>query len=322
MPRRDFLLAAYAALLVGAICIIVAGCAGSHHPSPPRAPAATTFSQPAGLACHPRNPPAMGECVGDHFGLTAPQKIEHTEVGTKVCADLSQWQGFYPNLTGLRCVIIQATYGPNIEPSVYSQIADARAHHVPWGAYGFMEGDSGAAEANLAVRVTSGRGRTLGVWADAEVGAAYSQACSFTAQAHRAGAYIYGLFAAPGMWPGGRCAGWLWPSEWDVPAVYPFAGYPSSAIKLWQDCGTCSRYGVETDRDVDEGLIALGHPKPKPRPLSPAERRRLIARWTAERHAVLHRYHLDGCRGGSTGPKCTALRAREHLLYLDIRRLT
>lgn len=307
------------ALTIFALLVaLLAGCGSSPqktHTASPR------FEQPSGKTCQPRQPPSAGECIAQHFGIhTPPTKSlgAPLTVSPGECADFSQWQGYSPNLTGLRCVIIQATYGLHIEPSVYSQIADANEHHVPWGAYGFMEGDSGTAEARLAVSVTNGRGRTLGVWADAEIGAAYPQACSFVAGAHAAGAHIYGLFAAPGMWPGGRCSGWLWPSEWRVPAAYPFAGYPSSSIKLWQDCGGC-RYGA--DRDVDEGLIALGHPHPKPRPLSPTEKRQLIARWTRERNATLAIYHRY-CTARSTGPKCTAWRRREHALYVDIRRLT
>lgn len=310
------------ALLLLPLLLVVVGCG---KPSPPTRPAATlTFAEPSAPACHPRVPPSAGECVAQHFGLTQPQKIEQTKVGVKAggeCADISQWQGYTPNLTGLRCVIIQASYGLSVEPSVYSQIQDANEHHVPWGAYAFLEGYSGAAEARLAVQLTNGRGRTLGVWADAEIGAAYSHACEFTAEARALGLHIYGLFAAPGMWPGGRCEGWLWSSEWDVPAAYPFAGYSSSAIKLWQDCGTCSRYGVETDRDVDEGLLALSKPKPKPKPISPSEGKRLIAYWTHQRAAVLRRYHDADCKAWSTGPKCTGWRRLEHELYLDIRRL-
>lgn len=250
------------------LLLTVAGCGGAPRSSPRvTQPATLTFSEPSASPCHTRVPPSAGECVAQRYGFHAPTATSPSApltVSHGDCADLSQWQGYAPNLTGLRCVIIQASYGLNEEPSLYSQIRDANEHHVPWGAYAFLEGNSGAAEARLAAQLTSGHGRTLGVWADAEIGAAYSHACEFTGETRALKVHIYGLFAAPGMWPGGRCDGWLWPSEWDVPAVYAFAGYPSSAIKLWQDCGSCSRYGVKTDRDVDEGLLALARSKPKP----------------------------------------------------------
>lgn len=250
------------ALLLLPLLLVAVGCGGSPSPPTPHSAATTTFAEPSAPACHPRVPPSAGECVAQHFGLHVPASSVGAPltVSRGECADISQWQGYTPNLTGLRCVIIQASYGLNEEPSLYSQVRDANEHHVPWGAYAFEEGDSGSAEARFAVSLTNGRGRTLGVWADAEIGAAYSHACEFTGEVHALKVHIYGLFAAPGMWPGGRCVGWLWPSEWGVPAAYPFAGYPSSSIELWQHCGTCSRF----DRDIDEGLVALSRRKPKP----------------------------------------------------------
>jgi hypothetical protein len=305
------------ALLLLPLLLIVAGCGGAPRSSPRvTQPATLTFSEPAGPACYTRNPPAMGECVAEHFGLRIPTVSSPGAVNRGECADISHWQGAYPDLSGLRCVIIQSNYGLTPAPDLYSQIADANTHHIPWGAYVFMEGDGGDAEAQLAVQLTNGRGRTLGVEADAEVGAAYPHACELIREVFALHMHIAQLFAAPGMWPGGRCEGWLWPSEWGVSAAYPFAGYPSSAIKLWQDCGTCSRF----DRDVDEGLIALSKPA-KPKPLPPSTRKHLIALWERERAGVLHEYHKAGCKAWSMGPKCSAWRRREHALFLAVRHL-
>jgi lysozyme len=97
-----------------------------------------------------------------------------------------------------------------------------------------------------------------------------------------------------------------------------------AATRVWLEydhAGGVVLPGLRTRREVEVRLFLTPEPRPKPKPLSPAERRRLVAYWTAERANVLHRYHLDGCRGSSTGPKCTALRAREHALYRDIRKL-
>lgn len=272
----------------------------------------------------------MGECVGQHFGLTKPTTtVPLASPGHAACADWSQWQGAYPNTTGLRCVIIQASFGDSVEPTVYSQINDANAHHIPWGAYGFMEGGWGGGEADLAVKVTNGRGRSLGVWADAEIGPAYSHACGFVSQVKADGVHIYGLFAAPGMYPAGDgpCVGWLWPSEWNLAGPYSFAGYPFSRILLWQHCGTCFRYGVETDLDSDYGLIALGHPAPKPtRPQLEAELRTheaLKAQLEAQIVHLRHKLAKFGCypalKAHRAGPKCRGWKAAGNRVHAHVR---
>jgi lysozyme len=100
------------------------------------------------------------------------------------------------------------------------------------------------------------------------------------------------------------------------------AFYSATRVMLQYDhAGGIVLPGLATRRraEVRLFLTPVSHPKPKPR--SPAAKRRLVAHWKGERHAVLHRYHLDGCRGSSTGPKCTALRRREHELWADIKRL-
>jgi lysozyme len=98
--------------------------------------------------------------------------------------------------------------------------------------------------------------------------------------------------------------------------------YAATRVMLEYDhAGGVVLPGLKTRREIEVRLFLTPEPKPKPAPLSPAEKRRLIRYWTAERASTLHRYHLDGCRGSSTGPKCTALRKREHDLYRDIQRL-
>ena len=219
---------------------------------------AVLFIMPASAhaaGCTHRNPPSSGECVAQHFGvgLTAPAP---TVSAGPLCEDWSVWQGYSPSTAGLRCVIIQSNYGQTREPSVSSQMADARRHHIPFGCYTFMDGSSGAAQARTANHFCpTSSGRTLGLWADAEVNGAYGQACRYTAQAAHL-AHLYGLYTAPGLWPGGRCQGLLWPAEWGAAYAYPFGGYPWSAVRLWQTCGTCG-----TDLDKPLGIIALSHHK-------------------------------------------------------------
>jgi lysozyme len=95
--------------------------------------------------------------------------------------------------------------------------------------------------------------------------------------------------------------------------------YAATSVMLQYDhAGGVVLSGLRTRREAEVRLFLTPEPHPKPKP-SPAERRHLVRYWQVERRAVLHRYHLDGCRGNSTGPKCTALRAREHALYRDIK---
>ncbi len=278
--------------------------------------------------CRQRVPAEAGECIKEELEAQgvkpAVPKLGATfGVRGAPCVDISVYQGV-PDFRAarVRCVVIQTNDGTLPNQLFRAQVAAARRAGVPWGVYAYLEGFSGAQQADTALSMSAGLGRTLGVWGDAEHPSAYPQACSFTSQAHRV-AYIVGVYGSPGTYAGGRCTGYAYPAEWGVGPAYPLPGYPASSVKIRQWCGVCLLAGFpgEVDRDEDRGLLALAHPKPKPRPLSPAEKRRLIAHWTIARRAVLHRYHLDGCRGNSTGPKCSALRRLEHRLYLDIRRL-
>jgi hypothetical protein len=115
------------------------------------------------------------------------------------------------------------------------------------------------------------------VWADAEVPGAYQQACPYTARARSLGVHVYGVYSSPGLWPGYRCAGYVWPAEWGGGAAYPLPGYPSSAIKVRQWCGTCRLAGFsgEVDRDEDRGVLALSRAAPSKAQRVAAERRQL-----------------------------------------------
>jgi hypothetical protein len=304
------------------VLLTVAGCGSGSSPSPPvPRPAATPF------VCHQRVPAEAGECIREELearGITpAAPELGVTfgaRVGAPQCVDVSVYQGV-PNFRagGVRCVVIQTNDGLTRNPLFYAQVAAAKRAGIPWGVYTYLEGFSGAQQARTALSMSKGLGRTLGVWGDAEHASAYPQACSFTAQAHQV-AYIVGVYGSPGTYAGGRCEGYSYPAEWGGGPAFPLPGYPASSVKLRQWCGSCLLAGFAGEVDRDEALGVLALARPRPAPVSPSRRRQLVRYWTRERAAVLHRYHLDGCRGSSTGPKCTALRAREHRLYLDIRR--
>jgi hypothetical protein len=170
-------------------------------------------------------------------------------------------------------VIIQTNDGQVRNSLFYRQVAAAKEAGVPWGVYTFVEAQSGTGQADTALSMSNGRGRTLGVWADTEVPGAYQQACSFTGRARRV-AFIVGVYASPGNWPGDRCTGYAWPAEWGGGGAYPLAGYPYSAIKIRQSCGTCrlSGFSGAVDLDEDLGLLALAQTPTKPTPAARARR--------------------------------------------------
>jgi hypothetical protein len=294
-------------VLAALLCALFVGLGGCGSPSPPaKAPSPTTtltFSEPDGAKCVTREPPAMGECVaqaeraaGHKLTLVAPLTgTEHQQ-----CADWSVYQGGEPDTSGLHCVIVQAAYGLNVERSVYSQIRDARDHGLPYGVYDFGEPGIYAGD-ELAFIHSLAPSATLGYWFDAEVSGVFWRSCEFTSEAQDLGLRIFGVFSYPGGYVAGggtRCAGLLWPSEWGVSGPYAFGGYPSSAIVLWQDCGTCIRPpDVETDLDVDEGLIALANP-PKPKPPSHSQLLRELHQAEQTRHALHKDIEAHRCRRG------------------------
>jgi hypothetical protein len=271
-------------LLALAAVAFLAGCGTTHHANPntPLKVILSTgkpglrFKEPNGTTCVTRTPPQASECIEQAHArsLAAPTLTSHQE-----CADWSQWQGWYPDTSGLHCVIIQAAYGLSQEPSLREQVRDARNHGLPYGVYNFGEpGVSGASE--MAYTHALEPHAPLGYWFDVEVSGVFWRSCEFTSEAQDLGLRIFGVFSYPGGYVAGggqQCAGYLWASEWGIGGPSPFGGYPASAIKLWQDCGTCDRFGVTTDLDVDEGLLALASPpkpKPKPKPPTPAQLRR------------------------------------------------
>lgn len=258
------------ALLCAALTVGCGGHPSSGHPHPqPTTKPSLTFKEPDGITCVTKDPPQANECVeqvmkAEGVKLTAPLTGPELEQ----CADWSQWQGSYPSTAGLHCVIIQAAYGDVEEPSLHEQVRDAVQHGIPYGVYDFGEpGVTGGSELRFIASVAPHA--PLGYWFDAEVDGVFWRSCEFTSEAHADNLRIFGVFSYPGGYAAGggtRCAGYLWPSEWGVSGPSPFGGYAASAIKLWQDCGTCDRFGVTTDLDVNEGLIELGKPSPPPKP--------------------------------------------------------
>lgn len=306
-----------AAAFVAALVFALSGCGGgstqhttSHAVTNPNTPAKVTlasgkpglhFAEPNGSTCVTRDPPAANECIEEYYSTEGTLGRAVTPLSTVVapkpkvsisshqqCADWSVYQGYYPRTTGLSCVIVQAAYGGNREPSVSSQISDLKAHGIPYGAYNFGEpGVSGGYEFRRTKELAPNA--PLGYWFDAEVSGVFWRSCEFTSEAAAYHTHVYGVFSYPGGYVaggGGHCQGYLWASEWGVGGPYAFGGYPSSAIVLWQYCGTCFRYGVEIDLDQDRGLIALGNPpKPKPKP-TPAQIK------TKEKHQLNQDYKL------------------------------
>lgn len=282
---KRFVIAALALLCIATLV----ACGSSTKPANPNLPVKVTlptgkpglkFVAPIGQHCITRDPPSAGECVkqavkaqGKKLSSTAPVSISESE-----CADWSQWQGWFPSTEGLHCVIIQAAFGLSREPSLHEQIRDAVDHGIPYGVYNFGEpGVSGASEMAFTHELVPRA--PLGYWFDAEVSGVFWRSCEFTSEAQDLGLPIFGVFSYPGGYVaggGGHCAGYLWASEWGVGGPSPFGGYPASAIKLWQFCGTCDRFGVTTDLDQNRGLIELSQkPAPKPKPKPPPTRHQL-----------------------------------------------
>jgi hypothetical protein len=298
MRKLIFAFLAWWAVALAALALTLSGCGSAHH--------TLTFHQASGPPCHTLDPPQSGECIAQHFGFQHHNvdAIPLSGGGGAACQDWSQWQGAEPSTAGIACVIIQSNYGLHLEPTVWSQIHDAHAHHILCGLYTFMEGNSGGAEEAVANSVYRRSGCTLGENADAEINAAYFHACEYmrAAVAHHVLAELYG---APGMLPPIHCVGWIWPAEWGISAPYPFHGYPSTAIKMWQWCGTC---GV--DRDRDRGLIALARP-PAPPP-SPGQLRHLLVVHVAVLRGLER--ELVSTRAQLVAKRCAVRRHRhEHL---------
>jgi hypothetical protein len=267
--------------------------------------------------------PYMGECIAQalkaegKLTTSAPVKTAHN----RHCEDLAIYQGNYPDLSGVACVILQSNFGLLVENSIYSQMRDAREHHVLFGCYSFLEpGISGESEAALANRICPVKaGRSLGLTGDSEITGAYPHSCAYAREAARL-SHIVMTFSYPGGYAGGHCVGWLYASEWGVPGPYSFGGFPATAIKLWQNCGTCYAHGVQTDQDVDEGVIALAHQAPPYVPPTLEHLQHELAVHSAlEGHYAAQIVHLRhklaryGCYPGlkahRAGPRCRGWKA-------------
>lgn len=259
--------------------LVFAGCGGATSTRPVKVP----------FVCHPKVPTPAGECIRQELkakGIKPALGLAPVRVAAPSCVDISVWQGV-PNLraAGLRCVIIQTNDGGVRNGLFYAQVAAAKRAGIPWGVYTYMApGELAGPQLATALSMSSGRGRTLGVWADAEQSGAYEHACAYTAAARAAGVHIYGVYSSPGLWPGYRCDGWIWPAEWGGGSAYPLPGYPRSAVILRQWCGTCRLPGFsgEVDRDESLGLLSLAKP-PAPKPPAPRPTR---AKLLAEREAL------------------------------------
>jgi hypothetical protein len=227
------------------------------------------------------------EAHGRRFGRVPPFQSTTPSQGV----DISNFQGI-PNLraSGIRFVIIQTNDGAFRNPFFWLQAHDAQNAGLPWGTYTFLEGFSGAEQARASASMAAGVGlhRTLGMWSDSEIDAAYAHTCAYNAEA-ALHAHIVGSYGSPGTYRGGRCKGYDWVARWSRGPAGALPGYPSSATILRQWCGTCRLPGFsgEVDRDESLGLLSLALvPKPAP----PAPTSRLVAQRKLLR-GLLSRHH-------------------------------
>lgn len=234
----------------------------------------------APFVCHHRIPAQAGECIRqelEYEGVKPAAPRLSLRFGAAFHAqgiDISRWQP-HPAFRelyreGIRFVIVQgADNCSESNPFFDSQVRSAHEAGMKVGVYVFAEGCEAAGQAAaLEHAAASERSRiTLGAHVDAEVPAAYPHACSIVADLSRH-FYIVGVYGSPGTYGGGRCVGVVWPAEWGGSLASPLPGYPFSAIKLRQWCGTCRLAGNdgEIDRDEDLGLLALAHTPVKPKP--------------------------------------------------------
>lgn len=248
-----------------AACMLAAGCGGT------RTVTHTVTERAAPFACHHKTPAQLGECVRQELGPTrgvAPP----TANGRAQGIDISNWQP-HPDFRqlyrqGTRFVIVQASdNGGHSNRYFGSQVRGAHAAGMRVGVYIFVEGNSAAYQANTVVNVAAPYRSliTLGAHVDAEVSSAYSHACGVAAILAQH-FHIVSLYSSPGLWFFGRCVGYAWPAEWSSGPAYPLNGYPASAVKLRQWCGTCYMAGNsgQIDRDEDLGLLELSRPAPVP----------------------------------------------------------
>jgi hypothetical protein len=264
------------------VLLAFAGCGKTVAPT-------VTIKTPARVpfVCHHRVPAQAGECIRQELEYEGVKPAEPRLSGRFGAAfhaqgiDISRYQphpAFHKLYReGIRFVIVQgADDCSESNPFFDSQVRSAHEAGMKVGVYVFAEGCSAAGQAAALERAAAPeRSRiTLGAQVDAEVPAAYPRACSIVADlSHHF--YIVGVYGSPGTYRGGHCIGVIWPAEWGGGAAYPLSGYPSSAIRLRQWCGTCRLAGNdgEIDRDEDLGLLALAHEKSTPSRIALLHRR-------------------------------------------------
>ena len=251
----------YGITIVLLAVLAIAGCGGT-------AATTTTGTTTAPFVCHPKVPAQAGECIRqglEHEGAAPRATAPATATLRYQGIDISRWQP-HPEFRrlykeGIRFVIVQGADNDfQSNPFFDSQVRSAHEAHMKVGVYIFAEGAASSSQAHALERAArSERKRiTLGAWVDAEVPSAYSHACGI-AQELSHSFYIVGTYGSPGTYAGGRCHGYTWPAEWGGGTAYPLNGYPFSAIKVRQWCGTCFLAGNagQIDRDENLGLMAL-----------------------------------------------------------------
>lgn len=238
--------------------LALAACGGGHSTSH-----IGTSNVAQGVTCRH----AAGECIkaelrAKHFALTPPATISSAPQGI----DISNFQpspnfGVAERVYGTRFALIQTNDGGFGNPFFWMQAIEAQNHGIPWGSYTFIEGANPVGQAQMSERMGTARGlhRSLGMWADAEIPAAYPVVCSYVREASRFTS-IFGVYGSPGTYAGGRCPGYDWVARWGSGPAGSLPGYPVSATVVRQWCGTCRMPGVtsgEMDRDESLGLLSL-----------------------------------------------------------------
>lgn len=275
------------AALCAALLLVAGGCQG-HSPSPPHdtPPAATR-------ACTTLGPPCSAITPEGAKPLAAPVGLPPLTVSEK-----------HIDAAGLRFVegfenVYKAVYCPEPDP--------AYGWAIPTRAFGETAGITRSSPCITHAQAEANLRREMGAdyeWAVRALGVLLNQhqwdaLCDF----------VWNLGA--GIFQGTTVGADL--------RARDFAAATARILEYDHAAGVVLP-GLRVRREAEVRLFDTPEPKPKPRPISPAEKRRLIAYWTAERKRVLAVYHRY-CTARSTGPKCTAWRKREHVLWGDAHRL-
>lgn len=290
-----------------AVAALLAGCGGQHTTTTRSAPQPAPTVPEGYTQCSDGTivRAEAGACIkhelGENLQLVAPL----TAGPRAQCIDISRWQP-HPQFgvlhrQGIRCVIVQGAADAHASnPFFDSQIRSAHEAGLLVGVYIFAEGAPGKAQADALIAVASSeRSRiTLGAGVDAEVDVAYAHVCAISHELERSFYLVY-VYGSPGTYQGGHCTKYVWPAIWGTRSPVPLPGYSSSAIVFWQWCGTCRLAGNdgEIDRDEDRGLIALSHPAPPPKPLTPKQKK-------AKEHTLEHLLGAYDRRHNPHGHNC------------------